>query len=103
MLRDKIIDIFVQVDDFCIEFNEEIKKFRISDTSVKKRNRKASLTDSEIITILIAFQFGHFTNFKHFYLEHICQYYRDYFPKLVSYNRFIELQQRDADCRWAGF
>ena len=37
MLKDKIIDIYVQVDDFYIEFNEEIKRFRISDTSVKKK------------------------------------------------------------------
>ena len=41
MLKDKILDIFVQADDFSIEFNEEIKKFRISDTSVKRGNRKA--------------------------------------------------------------
>ncbi len=29
-------------------------------------------------------------------MEYICEYYREDFPKLVSYNRFIELQQRVA-------
>jgi hypothetical protein len=28
---------------------------------------------------------------KHFYLKHVCLYWRWAFPKLVSYNRFVEL------------
>lgn len=96
MLRDKITEIFVKVDDFTIEFEQEIKNFTLPTPNLKTRNRKASLCDSEIIAILIAFQSGHFTNLKHFYLNHICVYYRDCFPGLVSYNRFIELQQRVA-------
>ena len=96
MLRDKIIEIFVSVDDFTKEFEVEIKKHTIIGPDNKKRNRKAGLCDSEVIAILIAFHSGHFTNFKHFYTQHICVYFRDYFPGLVSYNRFIELQQRVA-------
>lgn len=96
MLRDKIIEIFVKVDDFHKEFELEFKKFLIFDPKIKTRNRKSQLSESEIIAILIAFHLGHFTNFKHFYLHHICVYFKDYFPGLVSYNRFIELQQRVA-------
>ena len=96
MLRDKIIEIFVKVDDFCKEFEPEVVKYRLDAGNYKVRNRKASLADSEIITILIAFHSGHFTNLKHFYLEHICIHYRDCFPGLVFYNRFVELQQRVA-------
>lgn len=33
-----------------------------------RRYRKASLSDNEIMTILIVFQFGSFRNFKHYYL-----------------------------------
>ena len=67
MLRDKITEIFVKVDDFCNEFEHEYKKQALApDASVKKRNRKATLCDSEIITILIAFHGGQFRNFKHF-------------------------------------
>jgi len=93
---DKIIEIFVKVDDFCKEFDVSIKKHRFEAHGCRVRNREASLSDSEIITILIAFHSGHFTNLKHFYLGHICPYYKDYFPGLVSYNRFVELQQRVA-------
>jgi hypothetical protein len=48
-----------------------IKKYRLEANACKIRNREASLSDSEIITILIAFHTGHFTNLKHFYLGHI--------------------------------
>lgn len=93
---DKIIEIFVKVDDFCKEFEAEIVKHQLDAGQHKIRNRKASLADSEIITILVTFHSGYYTNLKHFYLEHICRHYRDHFPSLVSYNRFVELQQRVA-------
>jgi len=96
LTSDKIIEIFVKVDDFCKEFETEITKHRLDAGNYKIRDRKASLADSEIITILIAFHSGHFTNLKHFYLAHICLYYKDCVPGLVSYNRFVELQQRVA-------
>ncbi len=97
MLRDKITEVFVKVDDFCNEFEHEFKKHAItSDASVKKRNRKATLCDSEIITILIAFHGGQFRNFKHFYIHYVCAELGDMFPKVVSYNRFIELSHRSA-------
>lgn len=89
---DKIIEIFVKVDDFCNEFAEVIAKHQLDAGNYKVRDRKASLADSEIITILVAFQSGYFTNLKHFYLAHICMYYKDCFLALVSYNRFVELQ-----------
>ena len=97
MLRDKITEIFVKVDDFCNEFEHEYKKHALApDASVKKRNRKATLCDSEIITILIAFHGGQFRNFKHFYLHFVCSELDDLFPAVVSYNRFIELSHRSA-------
>jgi len=92
----KIIEIFIKVDDFCKEFESEIVKHQLDAANHKVRNRKASLSDSELITILIAFHSGHFTNLKHFYLCCICAHYKDYFPGLVSYNRFVELEQRVA-------
>lgn len=51
--------------------------------------RKSTISNSEIITILYASHCGNFTNFKHFYTQHIQVYFNDYFPTLVSYNQFI--------------
>ena len=95
--QDKVAEIFVKVDDFCNYFEHEFKKQPLlTDTRVKKRNRATTLVDSEIIAILIIFHGGQFRNFKHFYLRYVCVHMRDSFPKVVSYNRFIELSHRSA-------
>jgi Transposase DDE domain len=94
----KIAEIFVKVDDFCLHFEQEYKKMALpaAEDGKKTRNRERTLCDSEIITILIAFHGGGFRNFKFFYTQYICVHLRDYFPKVVSYNRFIELSHRCA-------
>jgi DDE family transposase len=97
LFSDKVAEIFVKVDDFCNHFENEFKKHALpSPTDIKKRNRKTTLTDSEVLTILIAFHGGQFRNFKHFYVHYVCCHLRDCFPDIVSYNRFIELSHRCA-------
>lgn len=97
MLRDKITEIFVKVDDFCNNFELKYKKLELkAPDGVVTRNRKSGLCDSEVITILIAFHGGQFRNFKHFYLNFVCVHLKDDFPGLVSYNRFIELSHKSA-------
>jgi hypothetical protein len=97
LLQDKIIEIFIKADDFCNIFETEIKQQQITSSSeVHQRNRKAGLSDSEIITLLVAFHGGHFRNFKHFYLHYVSIHLKNDFPGLVSYNRFIELSHRSA-------
>ena len=44
------------------------------------------------MTILL--YFGTFRNFKHYYLFFIKGTMKSYFPKAVSYNRFVELESR---------
>ena len=91
----KITEIFCAVDEFCKEFDKEVdKKSLMSSDGKPRRYRKASLSDSEIMTILIVFQFGSFRNFKHYYLFFIKQHLKSDFPNAVSYNRFVELQSR---------
>ena len=59
--------------------------------STPKRGPKCCLVPSEIMTILIAFQMMGFRTFKNFYCSFVCKYWRKEFPKLPSYNRFLEL------------
>ena len=96
MLRDKIIEIFLQVDDFCKEIMPELEKQLIQDPSLGKRNRKTGLCNSEMITLMIAFHYGQFSNLKSFYVHFAQPHLKDMFPGLVSYNRFVELQPRSA-------
>lgn len=84
--------LFCDVDDFCKEILPRIQT-NISSLSDGKRhrNRQKNLSPSEIMTILIYFHASNYRNFKAFYIDHIGVHLRSMFPKLLSYNRFIEI------------
>ena len=95
MLRDKVTEFFVEMDDFCIEFASQLEnRPLLEDLSVKRRNRKGNLSDSEMMSIYLLFHFGQFTNFKHFYNQYVCKHLTDLFPSLISYERFNARQDR---------
>ena len=88
----KITETYCLIDDFCKIFFPKWEKYLI-DNSIKRRNRKSRISQSEIMTILILFHQSDFRTFKHFYIGYVCVHMKSYFPELVSYNRFIELQK----------
>jgi len=91
----KVTELFCAIDEFCKYFeSENAGKMFLSDDGRKRRNRKASLSDSEIMTILLYFHFGSFRNFKHYYMFLIKGTLKSYFPNAVSYNGFVELESR---------
>ncbi|NQZ75328.1 MAG: IS982 family transposase [Ekhidna sp.] len=96
MLIDKVTEFFVEADDFCREFEVEIRKHLIASKASGCRLRKSQLSDSEIISILLLFHFGQFTNFKAFYTQYVCVHLTDSFPDLVSYQRFVALKKKVA-------
>jgi hypothetical protein len=91
----KITEIFYLVDEFCKEF-ERNKEGHIlaEETCVKRRKRKFTLSDSEVITIVIMFHLKNYRCLKHFYIMHVQKHMQSDFPKTVAYNRFVELQQK---------
>ena len=96
MLSDKITEFFVLIDDFCLDFEQEIQKHLLEAKTPGKRRRSSQLSDSEIMSILLLFHYGQFSNFKSFYTLYVCPHLNDLFPDLVSYNRFVELQKKVA-------
>ena len=57
--KDKVTEIFCIIDEFDKNFDLELKKNLLPVTDGRQhRNRKASLSDSEIMTILLLFNFG---------------------------------------------
>jgi len=92
--NDKITEIFCLIDDFCKEFSTILDKHSLEGKNKRIRNRKFKMSNSEVITILILFHLKGYRNLKHFYLHHVCENMKDDFPDLVSYNRFVELQQK---------
>lgn len=88
--KEQVIDIFGVVDEFVIEFDQHLAQHSIGN---KKKGRKPTLSMSEIMTITILFQLSGVRCFKHFYLLYVKKHLSSEFPKLVSYNRFVELQK----------
>ena len=92
---DKLTEIFFDVDEFCIEFNEAVKNFQLAKQSKRKyKARETKMSDSEVITILILFHLKSYRNLKHFYLYHVKKHLTREFPEQVSYNRFVELEEK---------
>ena len=92
----KIIDIFSICDDFSKVFDKTVEQNAITGgDSPKKRkyHRDGLMSDSEVMTILILFHNSGYRCLKHFYLQYVCRHMRHLFPKVVSYNRFVELER----------
>jgi hypothetical protein len=91
----EVTEIFYLIDEFSKEFECSCSKYQLRESEGKKRrNKQNRLSDSEVITILVSFHLSGMRNLKHYYLFYVCKHLNDDFPRLVSYNRFVELQQR---------
>ena len=87
---DQLISTFCRIDDFCIIHEKQLQSKAIS-YKKPKRGPKQSLSLSEIMTVLIMYQILQYRNFKSFYNDFLCEYWREFFPNLPSYTRFVEL------------
>jgi hypothetical protein len=84
-----LLELFVEVDDFCQAFEARVSQQQLPRKS--KGGPASTLSASEIMTIVIDFHQEGYGNFKDYYVKHVCQDKRREFPGLVSYNRFVEL------------
>ena len=80
------------VDDFCLGFEPQFQQRLLTD-GIRSRNREGRLSQSEIMTIAIAFQRSHYRDFKAFY-NNLLATGANLFPGLVSYKRFNRLMSR---------
>jgi len=88
--------VFCDVDDFCENFYQCLTQQWLV---IPKKVQKSSLSISEVMTIIIMFHHSGFRCFKYFYqmlLE--ITVYRNIFPHLVSYNRFVEIMPQSLIC-----
>jgi len=89
-----IVSLFCEIDDFFMMYEAHISRDCLpSEASSETRGRPRCLHPSEVMTILIAFHQSNYRTFKHFYLKHVCVYWRAEFPTLVSYSRFVQLKK----------
>lgn len=87
-----VIELFCEIDDFCLIFEAQWKQTLLSSNS-QKREKKCRLSLSEVMTIIVHFHQSNYRYFKYYYQQHVQKYLKKYFPNLVSYNRFIELKK----------
>jgi hypothetical protein len=83
--------LYVVVDDFCKAYQQHLNAHILPLN--RKPTRTPCLTISEIMTIILLFHQSPSKHFKYFYNSYL-QLYTSEFPRLPSYNRFIELQQK---------
>jgi len=83
---DKLIQIFVEIDDFCQMINRHLLK-----ETVKKNLSGSIMTISEIATILTFYHLSEYKNFQYYYTSMVELELREDFPNLVSYKRFLSL------------
>ena len=69
------------------------EKYMIEDKKARHRNKPNRMSDAEIMIILILFHSGGFRCLKHYYKEYVCKHLKHLFTRLVSYNRFVELEK----------
>lgn len=94
--EDKVTELFCMADDFCKFFDAMMKKYTLKSDNKRAYHRDSTMSKSEIMLIMILFHDSGYRCLKHFYVEKVCKHLRHLFPKVVSYNRFVELEKQIA-------
>jgi Transposase DDE domain len=109
-----ILPVFCDIDDFCLVF-EPCWQQQLLTAGERQRRRGATLSLSEVMTIIVLFHTSGYRDFKTFYTQYVQKHLAFEFPRLVSYNRFVELmrgaliplcadlQTRQGVCRGISF
>ena len=90
-MEELLIGIYCDIDEFCKGFEEYWHRHLITDG--RKIMPKSAMSLSEIMTIVVFFHLSGQRTFKWYYNSLICGYMKYYFPKRLSYNRFVEVMQ----------
>ena len=89
-----LLELFVDVDDFCQIFLPQWEQRLLVEGS-KHRRRQGQLRVSEMMTIMIHFHQSHYRDFKAYYIEYVLKHLRAEFPNLVCYWHFVALMPSD--------
>ena len=94
--EDKVTELFFIADEFCKFFDWMMARYTLKNAGKRPYHRETTLSKAEIMLIIILFHDSGYRCFKHFYLDYVCKHLRHLFPKVVSYNRFVELEREVA-------
>ena len=85
-----LLELFCAVDDFWQAFAPEWHQ-KLLASGQMQRIRARDLSESEMMTIVIHFHQARYRDFKTYYTKYVQAYLRRAFPKLISYERFVQL------------
>ena len=89
----KLVEVFCTIDDF----TKEVADFYATHPlpaglePVSTRGRHSSLSESEVLTILVGYHLSGFKCFEYYYQRLILGELKSYFPGAVSYTQFLFL------------
>lgn len=92
-MKNILVEIFVEIDDFCKMYHEEIIK-ELKKKYKKNIDMEHKMTISEIATIAILFHLANKTTFKNYYIDYVLNELTSEFKKLLSYQRFVNLKNK---------
>lgn len=84
-----LLELFCDVDDFYKMITTWSEHQLLGQSN--RPGPKPKLSVSEIMTIIIYFHMSRYRDFKTYYTQYVQRHLRSEFPKLVSYNRLVEL------------
>lgn len=85
----KLIEIFITCDDFCNALTQWQTQQGCLST-----NRQGELSDSEMLAITVFYHYSGYKCFQYYYQNCVQMPLKTYFPKLISYERFVARMPR---------
>jgi hypothetical protein len=85
--KDKLIELFVAIDDFCLALRAWQTSRQLGEEPLEKPG--SQLSYSEQMTILVFYHYSGYKCFEYYYRQVVQTELRSYFPRLISYERFV--------------
>jgi hypothetical protein len=90
-MEQQITELFCQIDDFCKAYETYAQSHYLPADTDETVLPKCSMSLSELMTITIWFHASGYRTFKWYYRNYASTILKPYFPRQLSYNRFVEL------------
>jgi len=91
-MEQQLIGLFCDIDEFCEAFEDYWHRYLVTD--YRPVMPKCAMALLEIMTIAVLFHLCNQRTFKRYHKEYVCGVWKDYFPKQLSYNRFVSHAKR---------
>ena len=88
-----LLELFCSIDDFWQDY-EPIWHQTLLESGQRCRRRATRMSMSEMMTLVVHFHQKRYRDFKTYYTDYVMQHLTGEFPRLFSYNRFIQLMPR---------